>query len=94
MKNIKYLSSENNGSEVFMFARVESSTLQSVYWSNIANIKGSLRVTFTSGKRYRYDDVSSATFMELITAESIGKKFNEIIKGKYDYELSTFCVTE
>ena len=88
MKNIKYLSSESNGSEVHMFATVESSTLQSVYWSNISNIKGSLRVVFTNGKRYRYDDVSSSTFMELITAESIGKKFNEIIKGKYEYELN------
>jgi hypothetical protein len=87
MKNIKYLTSENNGSEVLIYATVESSTLKSVYWSNIANVNGVIRVLFTNGKRYRYDGVSSATFMELITAESVGKKFNEIIKGKYEYEL-------
>jgi hypothetical protein len=89
MKNITYLSSKNNGSEVLIYATVESSTLHSVYWSNISNVNGAIRVTFMNGKRYRYDNVSSDTFMELITAESIGKKFNEVIKGKYEYELLT-----
>jgi hypothetical protein len=87
MEKVVSLSSENNGSEVNMYAMVESSTVRFVYWSNISNIKGSLTVTFTSGKRYRYDSVASNVFTQLIMADSIGKKFNELVRGKYDFAL-------
>ena len=87
MKNITYLSSKNNGSEVLIYATVESSTLHSVYWSNISNVNGAIRVLFTNGKRYRYDSVASNVFTQLIMADSIGKKFNELVRGKYDYAL-------
>jgi hypothetical protein len=87
MDKVKALSSENNGNEVFMHAMVESSTVRFVYWSNISNIKGTLTVTFVNGKRYRYDSVGAHIFTQLITADSIGKKFNELVRGKYDYAL-------
>jgi len=88
MKNVLYFNSNNHGSEVAMSAMVESSTVLFVYWSNIANKDGAMVITFKNGSRYRYENVESDTFAKLISAESVGKKFNEIIKGKYEYQLT------
>jgi hypothetical protein len=73
--------------EVTLHAMVESSTIKFIYWSNITNRKGSLHITFNTGKRYKYTDVDANVFTMLITAQSIGKKFNEVVRGHYDYEL-------
>ncbi len=89
MNKVKALSSENNGDKVILHAMVESSTVRFVYWSNISNIKGTLMVTFVNGKLYRYDSVGAHIFAQLITADSIGKKFHELVRGKYDYALTS-----
>ena len=89
MNKVKYFNSNNFGNNVSMMAMVESSTIEFIYWSNIVEKVGSLVVKFWSGKEYRYKNVEASTFSELITADSVGKKFNEIIRGKYEYELKS-----
>jgi len=44
-----------------------------------------LDITFAGGKTYRYFDVPSEIYAELIDSESKGEFFNENIKGAYDY---------
>lgn len=46
-----------------------------------------LTVTFKRGSVYQYADVPMCVWVDLIEAKSIGKLFNQIIKGVYDYEL-------
>ena len=87
MDKVKYFNSNNYGNDVSMMAMVESSTIESIYWTNIVGKTGSLVIKFWSGKEYLYKNVEAFTFSELISADSVGKKFNEIIRGKYEYEL-------
>lgn len=42
--------------------------------------KGTLAVTFTSGKTYEYDSVDFQEFTELMTSVSIGRNLNQNIK--------------
>jgi len=42
-----------------------------------------LRVVFTSGKIYIYDDVPEETFANLVTASSMGRYFNARIRDVY-----------
>jgi hypothetical protein len=44
-----------------------------------------LAVEFHSGRLYHYDDVSEEERVALIRAESIGKHFNQHIRGAKDY---------
>lgn len=44
-----------------------------------------LTLTFTNGRTYVYDGVSEEAFNMLVTGESIGRKFNSIIRGNYSY---------
>jgi hypothetical protein len=46
---------------------------------------GYLYIEFQSGFTYRYMDVSEEEYEELKNAESIGRKFNELIRGKKTY---------
>jgi hypothetical protein len=87
MNKVTYFNSNNFGDNVSMMAMVESSTIQFAYWSNIVEKAGSMVIKFWSGKEYRYKNVSAQTFSTLISADSVGKKFNEIIRGQYEYEL-------
>ena len=87
MNKVKYFNSNNFGNNVSMLATVESSTIEFVYWSNIVSNDGAMVIKFRSGKEYRYKNVDASTFSTLISADSVGKKFNEIIRGKYEYEL-------
>ena len=45
-----------------------------------------LQVVFKTGGTYRYKNVPSDKYTELISAESIGKYMHEHIIGHYDYE--------
>ena len=87
MNKVLSFKSTNNGGEVTMHAKVDSSTIVFVYWSNIVNNNGAMVITFAGGRRYRYENVEANTFSTLISADSVGKKFNEIVRGKYDYKL-------
>ena len=44
-----------------------------------------LRIRFTSGKDYTYDDVPPEVWEEFVEAESQGKYFNEHIRGEYSF---------
>ncbi len=43
-----------------------------------------MEIEFTDGMVYEYFSVSAATFSELVSARSVGAKFNELIKGCFD----------
>ncbi len=44
-----------------------------------------LKVTFKNGSRYKYDEVPQVVFEQLISAESVGKALNQMVKGKFAY---------
>ena len=46
-----------------------------------------LFITFTSGITYRYRNVESTQFDNLIEASSAGAYFNSSIRNNYDYEV-------
>ncbi len=62
--------------------KVDSSNLESVGYS-----EGVLEVEFKNGAIYRYFDVSSETFKELMNSDSLGKYFNSNIRNNYEFEL-------
>lgn len=64
-----------------VYASVNSKVLFSVCWFP----SGHLYATFRSDKMpmYSYEGVSAEIWNELVNAESIGKKFNELVKGKF-----------
>lgn len=45
-----------------------------------------LFVRFTTGRVYRYDDVSPFVARALVTAPSPGEYFNEVIRDGFEYE--------
>ena len=62
---------------------VRSSAIVSVVYSY---------VMFISGAEYVYKNVEYDVFLGLKYSDSMGKYFNRVIKEKYDYEVSEFCV--
>lgn len=44
-----------------------------------------LVVEFKSGNTYRYSEVPQSVYDDLINSSSIGKYFNQFIKGNYSY---------
>lgn len=62
---------------------VKSSTIEAVYYSTENN---DLMVTFKNNLTYTYQGVTYEDYLKLITADSIGKSLNQVIKGKYKYE--------
>ncbi len=57
-------------------AQVQSSMIKSVGWEN-----GTLEVEFSNGKIYTYP-ATEQEHKEMMAAESIGKHFNQHIKGR------------
>lgn len=47
-----------------------------------------LLVTFNTGSRYVYSPVSSVTFAAIVAADSVGQRFNELIKESDDIAYS------
>lgn len=47
---------------------------------------GTLLITFTDGKTFKYDDVAQGSYISLTTSSSIGKAFHSVIKNRYDGE--------
>ena len=60
--------------------RVDSSVLLSVGYDRQA---GLLKVRFRNGRTYYYLGVPDTVHRELLSAESIGKYLNEVIKPNY-----------
>ncbi|NKF21536.1 KTSC domain-containing protein [Solimonas marina] len=61
---------------------VTSSNLKSVGYDASAKV---LEVEFTNGSVYQYDGVPSETYSALLGAESIGKAFGTLIRGKFTH---------
>lgn len=60
---------------------VESSNIKSVKYTG-----SDLHVQFKGGGEYKYIDVPSTVFLELLKSESKGKFLNGNIKAKYQFE--------
>ena len=45
-----------------------------------------LTITFQNDSRYAYFNVRPKDIKEVVTAPSVGRAFNRIIKTKYDYK--------
>lgn len=48
--------------------------------------KKELHIEFMRGATYIYSKVHNDVYLGLVTAQSAGKYFNEVIKGKYEYK--------
>lgn len=64
--------------------------MQSVISSDLSEVgydadNNALVVEFKSGNTYQYSSVPQEVFDGLISAESVGKYFNQFIKGNYSY---------
>ena len=46
---------------------------------------GTLRVNFVDGSQHSYHEVSEATFLDLLSADSKGWFFNRNIRGRYPF---------
>lgn len=62
------------------YKEVESSNILAIGFEKET---GTLGVTFTSGDEYLYSDVPESIYDELLVAESVGKAFNQMIRGEY-----------
>ena len=57
--------------------------------SNIAEVgydEGTLYVRFTNNTLYTYFEVSEDLFHNLVTADSVGKYFNQHVKNEFSFE--------
>jgi KTSC domain-containing protein len=64
--------------------RVKSSVVASVGYDPQQR---RLEVAFHNGRVYAYFEVPPSVYEELVTAESVGKFFNENVKPHYEAEL-------
>lgn len=73
------------GGDIDVF--VESSVINTVSYSVSIDKRddGQLFIMFNNGKLYMYEDVPFSEFFMLITSDSVGKYFNEFIRGEYTY---------
>jgi hypothetical protein len=62
--------------------KVVSSNLRSVGYDEAARV---LEVEFQNGRVYRYLDVPREVYEELMSADSLGRYFNEYIRESYQY---------
>jgi KTSC domain len=60
--------------------RVDSSVIAGIGYDEATGV---LEVKFRSGSIYDYFGVPAATIRELLTADSLGKYFNEQIRGHF-----------
>ena len=61
--------------------KVESSNIEAIGFKD-----GTLTVHFKNGSAYSYAGVGAEDHTKLMGAESIGKHFNQHIKGKFDHK--------
>jgi hypothetical protein len=62
---------------------IESSMAKAVGYDSDEEV---LQVEFRNGEIYQYQDVDDSTWDGLYKTDSIGKFFNQKIKGKYQYQ--------
>ena len=64
--------------------KVKSSVIASVKYDDDRSV---LEITFHTGRVYHYSNVPRGVYEELLTAESAGKYFNDVIRTGSDAEL-------
>lgn len=62
--------------------RVRSTNILQLEYDQVAK---KLRVTFQSGKRYEYKNVSMHVYIYILSSESIGSAFNAV-KDMFEFE--------
>ncbi|WP_235656452.1 KTSC domain-containing protein, partial [Fischerella thermalis] len=62
---------------------MNSSMANAIGYDSDRNI---LQIEFHNGAVYQYSDIDQDTWQDLHQADSIGKFFNENVRGKYQYE--------
>jgi hypothetical protein len=45
--------------------------------------EGTLQIKFVSGEVYTYRDVPEGVYTGMLGAESLGRAFNQLVKGRY-----------
>jgi hypothetical protein len=60
---------------------VASSNINSIGWENKL-----LNVEFKNGSVYQYEGVPKAVYDLLLSAESVGRTFNTLVKNSYTYK--------
>lgn len=66
--------------------KVENSTRIAELRHDGKSNKGVLRITFCKGGTYDYFNVPFTTFLAMVSAKSVGKSFEELIKNNYQYK--------
>ena len=64
--------------------KVQSSTIAEID-REVVNEKLFLKVIFTNGREYLYEDVPADVYEKFLVADSKGKYLHENIIGKYNY---------
>ena len=91
MSNIRRVSVEtrDNGTVGHVAAFFDSTAIHLIMWfpSFRGGESGTLYVKFRadSSDSYVYNNVPCDVMNELMNTKSVGKKFSEIVKGKYEY---------
>lgn len=63
-----------------MKENVESSNIEAIDYSKSNRV---LKIWFKNGSLYKYNDVNLQTYKQLKEATSVGKFYNNVIKGKF-----------
>ena len=64
--------------------KVQSSTIAEID-REVVNEKSFLKVIFTNGREYLYEEVPADVYEKFLVADSKGKYLHENIIGKYNY---------
>lgn len=79
-----YFAAGSCGQAVGISTLVESSMIRNMEWNNYCG-NGEIIVRFWSGDTYVYEGVGLQVFMTVAQSASVGKAFNNLVKGKYEY---------
>ena len=90
MSNIRRVTvkAKDNGEVSHVAAFFDSTAIHLIMWfPSLRDDSGRLYVSFSVGgdNAYIYDNVSYNVMNELMNAESVGRKFSEIVRGQYEY---------
>jgi hypothetical protein len=69
-------------SDIFTYQPIESASLAAVGYARQSLV---LEIVFRSGAVYRYSEVPTHTYVQLLAADSKGRYFVQSIKGRYPY---------
>lgn len=62
---------------------VNSSMIKSIGYDKENSI---MEVEFARGQIYKYSDVPSSIYYDVMQSDSVGKEFNRLVKGSFQFE--------